>query len=319
MLAEAALLAVLSVEHGAGAESCLGQARLERSVERRLKRRVFVPDADADLRLRVRFVQRGEQIEAHIEIASKDGTPRGSRSLVTSGHCSKLDDSLALSLALLVDQPPDPEPAPPPEAEAAAAVPIVAPVTPPPRGVIVIPAEVAAPREPWHVAAGAAAKAIWGALPGIAGGAVLWLQLRPGGFPAILLAGEGFLPAEAERDADSGARFRLVRVGLAICPALTAAPGASIGLCVGQQVAWLAASGYGFDHDAKQRRLGYSFSLGGEGRVRLFSPVSVRAFFGAEVPLLRDRFTSAGTSAQELFRVAPVAVAAEIGLEASLW
>src|SRR5688572_11144275 len=111
MLAEAALLAVLSVEHGPGAEGCMSQPQLQRSVEKRLKRRVFVPEAEAQLRMRVRFVaQPDSQIEARIELASQDGTPRGTRSLVTTGHCSKLDDSLALSVALLVDQPPEPEP-----------------------------------------------------------------------------------------------------------------------------------------------------------------------------------------------------------------
>lgn len=317
MLAEAAMLAVLSVEYGPGTEACVDQARLARSVERRLKRRVFVAEAEADLRFRVAFVASGEQLEARIELSNRDGTPRGTRSLVTTGHCSKLDDSLALSVALLVDEPPEPEPeaAPAPASPAPAA-----PVTPPPKPrSIEIPPEVAAPREPWHGGVIASGKGSWGVLPDIRPAFLLGLRLVPPRFPAIILQGEAYLPADAERDADSGARFRLLRAGLALCPELARGARASVAVCVGQQVGWLTAEGYGFDHDATQRRLQYSFTLAGEGRLRLFSPVSLRGAAGVELPVTRDRFTSAGRNAQELFRPALLGISAEIGLEASLW
>ena len=310
------MLAVLSVEHGPGADACMSQPALTRSVERRLKRRVFVSAAEASLRLRVSFVQRDAEIEARIELASTDGTPRGTRSLLTTGHCSKLDDSLALSVALLVDQPPEPEPAATPSPSPAAEG---SPQSPRAR-VIVIPPEVMAPREPWRLAVGVAAKGGFGLLPGISPAAVAALRLLPGSFPSILLQGEAFWPATAERDDDSGARFRLLRVGLAVCPELVAGPGASFGLCVGQQVAWLSVEGYGFDHVAeRQHRLGYALTAGGEAGLRLFPPVSLRGYLGVEVPLARDRFTSGGRNAQELFRATPLGVVAEIGLQASLW
>jgi len=312
MLAEAALLAVLSVEHGPGAEACLSQPDLERSVERRLKRRVFVGETEAQLRLRVRFIQQASEIEARIELSSQDGTPRGTRSLVTTGHCSKLDDSLALSVALLVDQPPEPEPA----AEQPGAPAAVGPSA---RRVIEIPPEISAPREPWHVAAGAGAKGIWGALPGIGPGVMLTIRLVPPHVPAILLQGEAYYPVRAERDADSGARFNLLRAGLSVCPSLVDGPRLDAGVCFGQQLGWLTAEGYGFDRDARQQRLTYALRLGGEGRLRVFSPVSLRGYLGAEIPLVRDHFTSGGTDAQELFRPTPVGLEAEIGLEAQLW
>jgi hypothetical protein len=317
MLAEAAMLAVLSVERGPGAEACVDQARLARSVERRLKRRVFVSEAEADLRFRVSFVATGEQVEARIELSNRDGTPRGTRSLVTTGHCSKLDDSLALSVALLVDEPPEPEPVvtPAPEAPAVATP---APAPPKPRP-IEIPSEVVAPREPWHVGVIASGKGSWGVLPDIRPAFLLGLRLVPARFPAIILQGEAYWPADAERDAASGARFRLLRAGLALCPELASGARASVGVCAGQQVGWLTAEGYGFDHDAKQQRLQYSFTLAGEARLRLFSPVSLRGAAGLEVPVTRDRFTSAGRNAQQLFRPAPLGISAEIGLEALLW
>ena len=317
------MLAVLSVEHGPGAEACLGQAQLVRGVERRLKRRVFVSEAQADLRFRVRFVAKGDEIEARIELSNRDGTARGTRSLVTTGHCSKLDDSLALSVALLVDEPPEPEPAEPAAAPAGSAPDAQTSGKPvPPQSttrVIEIPAEAGAPREPWHVAVGAAGKGAWGVLPGVRPAVQLSLRLSPATLPGILLQAEAFWPTNAERDQDSGARFRLQRVGLLLCPELVSGSRARLGVCIGQQLSWLSAEGYGFDRDLKQQRLGYSLVLGGEARLRLFSPVSLRGALGAELPLVRDRFSSAGQNAQELFRPAPLGISAEIGLEAQLW
>src|SRR5258706_2877888 len=131
MLAEAALLAVLSVERGPGAEACLDESQLKRSVERRLKRSVFVSEADASLRLRVSFSAHDGELEARIELSNIDGTPRGTRSLVTTGHCSALDDSLALSVALLVDEPPEPVAAKPLDTGLEAAGPTKPPAPPP--------------------------------------------------------------------------------------------------------------------------------------------------------------------------------------------
>jgi hypothetical protein len=318
MLAEAALLAVLSVEHGVGAGACMDEARLARSVERRLKRRVFVNEAQADLRFRVRFRAVAEQVEARIELSNRDGTSRGTRLLVTTGHCSKLDDSLALSVALLVDAPPEPEPEPEPETDAGPAppskrVPPRAPTT------IEIPPEVAAPREPWHVAILASAKASWGVLPSIRPALLLGIRLVAPRFPAVVLYGEAYWPVNAERDDVSGARFRLPRAGVAVCPELGSGGRANLGICIGQTLGWISADGYGFDRDAKQQRLQYSFTLAGEGRLRLFSPVSLRGAAGVELPVMRDRFASAGRNAEVLFRPAPLGISAEIGLEASLW
>lgn len=165
MLAEASLLVALTVVHGPGAEACLAEPRLKRNVEKRLRRRVFVEPAQAQLRFAVTFLARGAETEARVEVTSIDGATRGARTLVTSSHCSSLDDSLSLSVALLVDQPPEPEPLPSPSDSAGASAPVTAPVPPPPRRSptpITIPADVAAPREPGHLVVG-------GALQGNAG------------------------------------------------------------------------------------------------------------------------------------------------------
>jgi hypothetical protein len=82
---------------------------------------------------------------------------------------------------------------------------------------------------------------------------------------------------------------------------------------------FIEVNGYGFDHDRKERRLTYALTLGGEGRLRLFAPVSLRAYLGGEVPVVRDRFSSGGRDASTLFNPSPLAVSGEIGLEAALW
>jgi hypothetical protein len=333
MLAEVALLVALSVQAGSGAEACISAEALKRGVEKRLRRRVFVEPNEASLKLVVIFSRRGADTEARIEISSSDGTPRGSRSLVTSGHCSSLDDSLALSVALLVDQPPEPEPAPePPATSATAPGPSVAnPVSsappaptpaPPARALptpITIPPEVVAPREPWHVRLGVAGVAAWGVLPAVRPAFGVYLKLVPRNFVPIALQAEGFSAAKAERDVTSGARFHLYRVGLALCPALHETAQFAAALCVGQKVGWLTVEGYGFDQNLEERRLGFALTAGGEGRLQLFAPVSLRGYLGAEVPLSRDRFTSGGRNPSELFELSPLAILGEIGLEAALW
>jgi hypothetical protein len=329
MLVEASMLVVMSVQQGRGTEACMSERQLQVGVEKRLKRRVFVDANEASLRLGVTFTKNGAETEARIDLASIDGTPRGTRSLVTSGHCSALDDSLALSVALLVDQPPDPEPAiatattTPPTAAATVSPPSAALPTPPRVAKhatpITLPAEVAAPREPWHLGVGAAAVAAWGVLPGVAPAAALYLKFVFPHFIPFLLGGEGFGASLAERDADSGARFHLFRASLALCPSLHERPELSVSLCVGQRLGWLTVEGYGFDQDRKERRLSYALSAGGEGRLRLFAPVSLRAYLGAEVPLARDRFASAGGDSVRLFQPTVVAFVGEVGLEATLW
>lgn len=316
MLAEASLLVALTVQHGSGAEGCLDAPRLKRSVERRLKRRVFVDTDPSDLRFVVTFEKHGDELEARIDVASSDGTPRGSRSLVTTSHCSALDDSLALSVALLVDQPPEPEPPAAPAVETKAPAAPAPPKTKPTP--LTIPDDVAAPREPLHVLLGVSAEAAWGVLPGIRPALTLYLKLVPSQFLPITLQGEGFWPAKAERDSASGARFHLFRAGLALCPTLISSAAHALGLCVGQKLGFVEVEGFGFDKNHEERRLTYALAVGGEGRLRLFAPVSLRAYLGGEVPVVRDRFTSGGRNASNLFETSPIALAAEIGLEAAL-
>ncbi len=306
--ATASAAAVLSLERGAGAEACMDVEQLRMSVEKKLRRPVFVtarPDLAAT-RVRVRFSRHGQEFRAQIGLSGADGAARGERRLVTSAaHCSALDDALALSVALLVDTPPESAP-PLPRAAAGR----VSPIT--------IPPEASAPREPWHVALTPGLRTGFGALPGLAFGASLGIRLKPAAFPAILLETDLWLARDAARDVSSGARFGLRRAGLFLCPALGSSR-RHVGFCVGQQTGWLEVEGYGFDRNLRSGRLTYSLSARGEGRVLVVAPVSLRGFFGVEVPLVRDRFASAGPHALELFRPGLLAILAGIGGEVALW
>jgi hypothetical protein len=327
MLAEASLLVALTVQHGSGADACLGADALSRSVEKRLQRRVFVDASRADLRFVVSFERRGAELEARIDVSDVGGRPRGSRSLVTAGHCSTLDDSLALSVALLVDQPPEPdpelEPQATPDAEPSSAgeppTPPMSKPAPRPPTPITIPEDVNAPREPWHARLGLAGGASWGTLPGIRPGVALYVKLLPRQVYPILVGGEMLGNATADRDANSGARFRLLRAMVALCPSLHEGSIHAVSLCFGQKLGWLRVEGYGFDHGAREQRLTYALSVGAESTLRLVGPLAARGYLGAEIPVVRDRFASDGRAATELFRASPVALAAEIGVEAAVW
>jgi hypothetical protein len=319
MLAEATLLVALTVQHGPGAEACLGEPKLKRSVEKRLRRRVFAEASEAQLRFLVTYTRRDGETEARVDVSSIDGTPRGTRMLTTSSHCSALDDSLALSLALLADQPPEPEPAEPPESPSPAAAP---PVAEPRRAAptpISIPVEVAAPREPWHLSLGVGGQIAWGVLPGFAPALSAQVRVTAPHFVPTTLSGDAFANRDAERDEASGARFRLMRVGLSLCPPLVVSRGRELAVCVGQKIGWLRVDGYGFDRDSRERRLTYALHFAAEGRQALFSVFSLRGALGAELPLVRDRFVSLGRDSADLFRPSIVALAAQIGVEAALW
>jgi hypothetical protein len=284
MLAEASLLVALTVQHGSGADACLGADALSRSVEKRLQRRVFVDASRADLRFVVSFERRGAELEARIDVSDVGGRPRGSRSLVTAGHCSTLDDSLALSVALLVDQPPEPdpelEPQATPDAEPSSAgeppTPPMSKPAPRPPTPITIPEDVNAPREPWHARLGLAGGASWGTLPGIRPGVALYVKLLPRQVYPILVGAEMFGNAIAERDSRSGARVRLLRARVALCPSLHESSIQAVNLCVGQKLGWLRVEGYGFDHAAREQRLTYALSVGAESTLRLVGPLAAR-------------------------------------------
>jgi hypothetical protein len=93
----------LSVDQRA-AEACLTKQSLAGAVEQRLKRTVFVDRDVADLRVEILLVESADHVDVEIALASGTGRSLGRRSLTSPrGDCGKLNDSLSLVLALMVD------------------------------------------------------------------------------------------------------------------------------------------------------------------------------------------------------------------------
>jgi hypothetical protein len=110
----------------AGGEPCIGPRDLALDVEKALGRRVFVSAARAARSIEGRIGPRlGGGWAATVQVIDADGTVAGTRELSTDGAgCRELDETITLSVALLVDASasagPDAVPEPGPGAKAAA-------------------------------------------------------------------------------------------------------------------------------------------------------------------------------------------------------
>jgi hypothetical protein len=275
------------------AASCVSAPQLVRDVEARLARRVFAPAAEAELtaRVRARRVKRSFVIE--LELFDRERRSLGRRELSTrAAHCSALDDSLALVLALAADIPQ----LPPPTAEDAVAAPTPSPApasrapsaslgTP-----LSIPATTHAPRLGVRLRPSLGAAAALGLVPALAPGLELGLELRVDQFWPVLVQGAGFL----ERDQASNIPGKRATVAaqtltLGVCP-WTGMLGRFEGsVCAVQCVARLRARGVGFD--VAQRDDGWSLHAGaGLGLSRAFGPLFVAAWGTLLVPVVRRRY-----------------------------
>ncbi|MGC4064022.1 MAG: hypothetical protein QM784_05165 [Polyangiaceae bacterium] len=87
-----------------GMEACMSAQSMATAVEQRLKRSVFVERSGADLLVEIRIVESADHVDVDIALSSGTGVSLGHRSLTSpKGDCNKLNDSLSLVLALMVD------------------------------------------------------------------------------------------------------------------------------------------------------------------------------------------------------------------------
>jgi hypothetical protein len=308
--------AKLTLARSAEAKQCMDERALRRSVESRLRRRVFRDDGE--LSLRVSLARRGSSWVAELELRDAAG-PLGERSLSTeAAHCSALDDSLALVVALLVDTPPArpvAEPARVSPAERATESAPVPPAAPRVATPLTLPKETLAPREPWQFAARAGGVLLFGVLPGFAFGPGLGLGARIPSGPWFRLDGALMLPTERKTsDETRGVRVSAQRVGLLACGFSFAAGSTELEFCAGQRMGRIVAQGLGFDQSQRVERLYWAAVVGGELAFRLTSSVYVPVGLFVEIPLTRDQFVARDV-AEPLYRVAPIAGMAAIALE----
>ncbi len=301
-------MAALDWQRDAAAEGCLEPSVLAEQVEARLKRPVFGPRARADVVVKVRWSRRSDDaFVASIELRSGDGQLVGTRELVVPAeHCSALDESVELAIALMVDVTADELPQPTPRN---------VPPPAPPRTPIELPKETPAPREPWLFRAAALATGALGLLPAPAAGIRLSVGIVPPTFWTTELDFTWW-PSRSESGTDAGARFRLATFGLYLCPINGGSEATRGWLCLGQEVGELEVTGFGFDRNEQRRRLSYDVGLRARVSQRVAGPVGLLAGIQALFPLSRDEFVAreADTARREVFQRSAVAGAAELGL-----
>jgi hypothetical protein len=313
--------ASLKVSGQTGTKNCLSAKELEAAVEQRLARDVFPQSGTLSLAVSVHFTHEAGAFLAVITLSDTRGRALGVREIQTPAqHCSALDESLPLVVALLVDSPPEPiesetEPAPSPPVTPTQATP---PAPAKPDTVrLSLPEETHAPRTPvrWDVSVSALASL--GGLPGVGLGLELGIGADIPAVTRLRAFVDGYLPNREPRDdrPSAGVEVSLVRVGLELCP-LETAPGTLVILgCVGQALTRTHAEGFGFYENSSATRLLYGLFGRAAGLLDLGRGLHLRASLGVDVPLQRSNYAfvgADGTSAV-LFRSPPVGGAAELG------
>jgi hypothetical protein len=326
----------LELRREAGAEGCVDARRLTKSVEVRLRRRVFVA-ADGDLTLQVVLSRQGEAWRALITLADAAGA-LGRRELTTlAAHCSALDDSLGLVVALLVDTPPERPRAeqaeraevPPERDGAASSLPPSSPLPSPSpltseanEGAtsLSLPEDTLAPREPWQFALRASGLGVLGASPGVAAGMSAGVAAKPPRGPWLRLLGEVVLPRSRTTAAGAGAELAAQRLGLDVCAPVWGARAIRLDGCVGQRLGRVSVQGLGFDYNLKTTRAYFGLDAGLDATVPLARYLSLLAGVRLELPLTRDTFAGRSESAEnvEIFRAAPLVALANLGVEVEL-
>lgn len=325
----------LELVKGEGTEQCIAERALLRAVEFRLHRRAFRQDALATLYLRLAILRQSRGWSAEITVHDGSGVFLGRRSIETEApHCSALDDSLALVVALLVDAPPA-APISADVGERPAAASNESATTDPTRASsgqvpsgtrstatnqrssIRLPRDTPAQREPWHFDLSAAATAAVGLLPGLAAGGELGLAGKAPRLPEVRLFAGVYAEREQQRAGlDSGARFHFAHVGLELCPWDYALGGAQWFGCAGQSLGRLRVAAFGFDKNTTTSRLTYAVVAQTGLRFPIAGALSGRVGVRAEVPLQRGIFSYGARdgSERELFETKPVTAVLDVGL-----
>ncbi len=304
----------LRFERHTTASECTDAKALEQAVEARLSRRVFVDRLKADLLVyaRVRWIDGEQAWGVRIELRTQNGALVGTRELRSEApHCSVLKDPMALVLAVMLDVPrdelPKPQKSPRPAERAQQSQPAIElPVKPEPSPV------------PWRFRAGAGVTAGLGLLPGLALGVRGHASATPPGLFPLELDLNAFFESTA-RVSGAGAGFSALSAALYVCPLWKQLSSAfELGGCLGQHAGRLSVHPFGFDEQRQTARGFLNAGLRVVGRMRLFGPFRLRAALDAELPLIRERFryTAPDGTSSVLFRMAPVAGFAELGLSA---
>ena len=263
----APIVASLEWTRSSGAEGCIDRPTLEREVERRLERRVFADASQADVFLRGTVERAEADFRVQITMVAANGRGLGQRELRSDAPaCSRLDESIALVVALAIDS-----------------------LRALPAASLRVPKD--APRETWSARFAAPTfVGSWGLLPGFGFGLGLDTSVKPAGFWPIEVAWALFPWSQTAEVGGRGAKFTALQVGLFLCPVVFGAR-VDVRVCLGAEADYLRGSGFSLDIEHSPATV----VLGPAARSVALFPLgrswSVSAAFSASVPFLRDRFT----------------------------
>lgn len=270
-----------------GAENCVDEAALGRSVDAVLGRVAFVPRAGADAVVHGRVERTEKGWLARFVLSGADGAVLGTRDVDSDERdCRKFDEALALVLALAVD--------------AIGELPTTPLHDPPPT----LP-----PSEPWRAEIGVLAAGSYGLLPGVAGAMGFRASVQPPTFWPIGLDAQFWLPSSAEQGA-SGAEITAWEVGLSVCAPLVR-KFIEPRICGGFQFGQMSAEGFGLPVSTTASAWLANFTLEAAAAFHLGDRFALTPAIGAAIPTIRDRFYyTAGdpTAKRILHQPAPAAL-----------
>jgi hypothetical protein len=286
-----------------GAEACIGSRALAIAVERHLRREVFVPPPRATSAIEGRIERTPDGFRAVITMSNEAGVPVGTREIQSAGpRCAAINDDLALVVAVMID--PDAALAPPLPVD-----PAPPPLTPPPPVRVERP-----PPLPWYVSLQAGGVAMFGLLPGVAGGVSIRSHVEPPRFWGFEVGGVVF-PTVTAQQGNAGAKFHLAEAFVVVCPLTLHAFGGALSACAGLRAGAIHAEGFGYRGATAQEQGVVDAAIEGRVRRRIVGPLLAAAGIGLVVPFLREKFTytTAGMT-QPLFQTFPVAGAVDLSL-----
>jgi hypothetical protein len=275
----------LAYDRAAAASGCQTPDELRAAVETRLGRRVFAPEASADLFAEVRAYRRARRYVITVTLFDASRRRLGERRLETGArHCSALDDPLALVLSLAADV------SRPPPAPSATETPAQAAPPPVPLALstpVVIPETAHAPRASVVLQPSVGVAFGVGLLPHLAVGAQARLGLiLPQFWPVVL---DATLWYRQRLGDEQGVRFAVRTLRLGLCPWQSVAGGLELSVCIDELFGAVRAKGFGFDErDTTDRWLA---AIGGGATARYsFGPGFVSGSGSLLVPLVQRRY-----------------------------
>jgi hypothetical protein len=293
----------------------LGASELEQAVESALERPVFVPEGQGGVRIRgqVKAVEaKDADWEVTLVLERHDGKVLGRRQLGGEGPCRRLDEPVALVIALALQslegrvEPRAPaEPSAPPDAQAHSGDSRRVHVQEhPPR-----------PERGWSGSVGVFATAAAGLLPTPWVGVGWMARVDPANMWPVSL-GAAWWPKRTALQQGRGAEFRTWTASMALCPPLWSGGPVALHGCAGMRVDILQATGVGLTTSRTTTSVMYAAQARISSTIELGSHFALLVRVGAVVPFVRDRFVyEVGERAERrIHRPSPVVGVADLGI-----